>query len=160
MHIIGQDIRETLRLLRKEPRFLVIAALTLALGIGAVTSIFSVVNGVLLKPLPYPNAERIVSIASTAPGLGYDRFPVSPDLFSFYQKENTVFEDMAIFERRRVNLTQTGSPEVVDAAVTTHTYFSTLGAAFSHGRPYSAVEDRHDGARVAVVSHRLWTRKY
>ena len=160
MHTIGQDIKEAILLLRKQPRFLVIASLTLALGIGAVTAIFSVVNGVLLKPLPFPHAERIVSIASTAPGLGYDRFPISPDLFSFYQKENIVFEDMALFQRRRANLTQTGSPEVVDAAIVTHTYFSTLGATFPLGRPFNATEDRNDAARVAVMSHRLWTRKY
>jgi len=147
-------------LLRKQPRFLIIAALTLALGIGAVTAIFSVVNGVLLKPLPHPDADRLVSIASTAPGLGYDRFPVSPDLFMYYQRESRVFDHMAVFQRRRANLTQSGSPEVVEMAVTTHGYFPALGASFSLGRPYTAAEDRPESARVAVVSHRLWTRKY
>jgi predicted permease len=160
MHTIGQDIREALRLLRKQPRFLVITSLTLALGIGAVTAIFSVVNGVLLKPLPYPNADRLVSIASTAPGLGYDRFPVSPDLFSFFQKESTVFDDTAIFQRRRANLTQSGSPEVVESAVTTHGYFPTLGATPPLGRAYAASDDVPEAPRVVVVSHRLWTRKY
>jgi putative ABC transport system permease protein len=157
---IFQDVREAGRALRKQPRFLLIASLTLALGIGAVTAIFSVVNGVLLKPLPYPDAERLVTIASTAPGLGYDRFPISPDLFLFYQRHSTVFDDMALFQRRRANLTQTGAPEVVDTAVTTHRYFGTLGAAFSRGRPYGASDDRPDAARVAVMSHRLWTRKF
>jgi hypothetical protein len=160
MRAIVHDIREAGRMLRKQPRFLVLASLTLALGIGAVTSIFSVVNGVLLKPLSYPHADRIVSVASTAPGLGYDRFPLSPDLFMFYQRHASVFEEMALFQRRRANLTQTGSPEVVDLLVTTHTYFSTLGAGFTFGRPYSATEDRPEAARVAVISHRLWQRKY
>jgi putative ABC transport system permease protein len=157
---IASDAREAFRVLRKQPRFLLIASLTLALGIGAVTAIFSVVNGVLLKPLPYPHAERLASIGSTAPGLGYDRFPVSPDLFLFYQRHSSVFEDMALLQRRRANLTQAGSPEVVDVSVTTHSYFPTLGVGFAHGRSYSAAEDRHDSPRVAVVSHRLWTRKY
>jgi putative ABC transport system permease protein len=160
MATLAHDIREAVRVLRKQPRFLIIASLTLSLGIGAVTAIFSVVNGVLLKPLPFSNAERLVTIWSTAPGLGYDRFPLSPDLFMFYQRHASVFEDMAVFQSSRANLTQSGSPEVVDMAVTTHGYFSTLGAGFAHGRPYSAAEDRPEAPRVVVMSHRLWTRKY
>jgi len=160
MHTVGQDVREAVRMLRKQPRFLIIASLTLALGIGAVTAIFSVVNGVLLKPLPHPSADRLVTIASTAPGLGYDRFPLSPDLFMFYQRENRVFAHMAIFQRRRANLTQSGSPEVVEVAITTHGYFPTLGAPFALGRWYGADDDRPEATRVAVISHRLWTRKY
>jgi putative ABC transport system permease protein len=160
MHTLSQDIREAVRLLRKQPRFLIVASLTLALGIGAVTAIFSVVNGVLLKPLPHPDADRLVTIGSTAPGLGYDRFPISPDLFLFYQRESRAFDQMAVFQRRRANLTQSGSPEVVDTAVTTHGYFPTLGASFSLGRPYTANDDRPEAPRVAVLSHRLWTRKY
>ena len=134
MRAILDDVRDAVRVLRKQPRFLLIAALTLALGIGAVTSIFSVVNGVLLKPLPHPHADRLVSIASTAPGLGYDRFPLSPDLFMFYQRHASAFDDMALFQRRRANLTQTGSPEVVDLLVTTHRFFTTVGAGFPLGR--------------------------
>jgi putative ABC transport system permease protein len=160
MATLVHDLREAVRVLRKQPRFLIIAALTLSLGIGAVTAIFSVVNGVLLKPLPFSHAERLVTIWSTAPGLGYDRFPLSPDLFMFYQRHASVFEDMAVFQSSRANLTQSGSPEVVDMAVTTHGYFSTLEASFAHGRPYSAAEDRPDAPRVVVMSHRLWTRKY
>ncbi len=160
MTTLVQDIREAARVLRKQPRFLLIASFTLALGIGAVTAIFSVVNGVLLKPLPYPHADRLVSVASTAPGLGYDRFPLSPDLFLFYKRLNTTFDDMALFQGRRVNLTQTGSPEVIDASRATASYFSTIGASFPLGRPYSAEEDRPNGPNVVVMSHRLWTRKY
>ena len=160
MNTIVQDIREAVRVLRKQPRFLLIASFTLALGIGAVTAIFSVVNGVLLKPLPNPNADRMVIVASTAPGLGYDRFPLSPDLFLFYKRLNTTFDDMALFQAARVNLTQSGSPEVIEALRTTASYFSTIGASFPLGRPFSVEEDRPNGPRVVVMSHRLWTRKY
>lgn len=128
MRMLLDDLRESARSLRKQPRFLIIASLTLALGVGAVTSIFSVVNGVLFKPLPHPQAERLANIWSTAPAIGYDQFPLSPDLFLFYRKHNTVFEDMALFQPRRANLTESGSPEVVEALVTTHSYFATLGA--------------------------------
>ena len=100
MGILAADLREAGRTLLKQPRFLIVASLTLALGIGAVTAIFSVVNGVLFTPLPYPHADRLVNIWSTAPGLGYDQFPLSPDLFLFYRRHNQVFEDMALVQRR------------------------------------------------------------
>ena len=160
MSSLFADVREAGRGLAKQPRFLVIASLTLALGIGAVTAIFSVVNGVLFSPLPYPNAGRMVNIWSTAPGVGYNQFPLSPDLFLFYRRHNQVFEDMALFQRRRANVTESGAPEVVDAVVTTHSFFATIGADFSRGRPYSAAEDAPDAAPVVVISHRLWTRRY
>ena len=154
------DLREAVRSLRAQPRFLIVASLTLALGVAAVTSIFSVVNGVLLRPLPNPDADRLVNVWSTAPGLGYDQFPISPDLFMFYRRHNTAFEDMALFQRRRANLTESGAPEVVDSAVTTFSYFSTLRVAMSRGRFYSASEDRPEGPLVVVISHRLWSRRY
>ena len=157
---IFDDFRDAGRSLRKQPRFLIIASLTLALGIGAVTAIFSVVNGVLLEPLPYPHANRLVNIWSTAPGLDFDQFPLSPDLFLFYRKNNQVFEDMALFQNKRVSITEAGDPEVVDGAETTSSYFATLGAGFSRGRSYGAEEDTPEAARVAVISHRLWTRRY
>jgi putative ABC transport system permease protein len=154
------DLRDGARTLRKQPRFLIVASMTLALGIAAVTSIFSVVNGVLFTPLPYPNADRLVNIWSTAPGLNYNQFPVSADLFLFFKRHNQVFEDMALTQGRRANLTESGAPAVVDASITTQSYFATLGAGFAHGRPFNADEDTEKGPRVAVVSHRLWTRRY
>ena len=85
----------TLRSLLKQPRFTLVSALTLAMGVGAVTVIFSVVNGVLLKPLPYPDADRLVNVWSNAPKLGYDQFPLSPDLYFAYERDNQVFESMS-----------------------------------------------------------------
>ena len=149
MHALVHDVRDAVRLLLKQPRFLVIASLTLALGLGAVTAIFSVVNGVLLKPLPYAHADRLVSIGSSAPGLGYDRFPLSPDLFLFYQKTTRCSRTWPSSSPGSSNLTQTGSPEVIESVVASHSYFSTLGIPFALGRPYSAAEDRDDAARVA-----------
>ena len=154
------ELRESLRSLLKAPRFLVVTTVTLALGIGAVAAIFSVVNGVLLTPLRYPAADRLVNVSSSAPGVGYDRFPLSPDLLLFYRRHNTSFEDLALSQRTQANLTEGGAPEVVDAMVTTHSYFSTLGIGFALGRGYSAAEDASGAPRVAVISHRLWTRRY
>jgi putative ABC transport system permease protein len=150
------DVRMAVRSLRKQPRFATVASLTIALGVGAVTVIFSVVNGVLLQPLKYPNADRLVNIWSTAPGLGYDQFPLSPDLFYFFRKHQTVFEDMALRQRRRVNIIVGAEPRVVESALVTATYFTTFSATFSQGRPFTAEEDSPKGPRVAVISTRLW----
>jgi putative ABC transport system permease protein len=150
------DVRMAVRTLVKQPRFATVAALTVALGVGAVTVIFSVVNAVLIQPLRYPNADRLVNIWSTAPGLGYDQFPLSPDLFLFFRKHQTVFEDMALRQRGRVNLMHAEEPNVVESALVTASYFSTSGATFTRGRPFTAEEDSPKGERVAVISHRLW----
>src|SRR5687768_7771878 len=136
------DLRESFRSLRKQPRFLAVACLTLGLGIGAVTAIFSVVNGVLLTPLPYPQPDRLVNVWSSAPGVGYDRFGLSPDLFFFYRKHNAVLVNMALSQASRVNLTESGAPEVLNAARTTEAYFATLGVTFARGRAYTTDEDK------------------
>ena len=144
------------RTLIKQPRFSIVAALTVALGVGAVTVIFSVVNSVLIQPLPNPNAARLVNIWSTAPGLDYDQFPLSPDLFLFFEKHQTVFEEMALRQRGRVNMTYGEEPHVVQSAVVTAKHFSTLGAVFTQGRGFTASDDTPKAERVAVISHRLW----
>ena len=154
------ELRLSVRSLMKQPRFTMVATLTLALGIGAVTAIFSVVKGVLLEPLPHPNGNRLVNIWSMAPGLGYEQFPLSPDLFKYYKDHSRSFEDMALYQARRSSLGLFEGPEVVDSAVTTSGFFSTLGVTMLHGRPYSADEDTPKGPRVVVLSHRLWQRSY
>jgi predicted permease len=158
---LAADVRDAIRVLVRERRFAPIATLTLALGVGAVTAIFSVVNGVLLKPLPLPDADRLVNVWSHAPRLGYDQFPLSPDLFFYYEQHNQVFESMAMFDDARANLTGAGSgPEVVQIARTTHGYFPTLGVPFSRGRSYGASEDVPGAPRVAVMSHRFWRQRF
>jgi len=154
------DVQMAGRTLMKQPRFTIVAALTIALGVGAVTVIFSVVNSVLIQPLPYPNASRLVNIWSTAPGLDYDQFPLSPDLFLFFEKHQTGFEEMALRQRGRVNMTYGEEPTVVQSALVTAKHFSTLGAVFNQGRPFTAADDTPKSVRVAVISHRLWRRTF
>ena len=160
MRLFVHDLAEAVRSLAKQPRFLTVTMLTVALGIAAVTTTFSLVNGVLLRPLPHPHANRLVNIWSNAPGLNFDEFPLSPEIFFFYRAHNTVFEDIAIFQAERANVADEREPEVADVARTTHSYFPTLGVSFVHGRSYAAEDDRPESARVAVVSHRFWTRRY
>ncbi len=150
------DVRMAVRTLLKQPRFSIVAALTVAIGVGAVTVIFSVVNAVLIQPLRFPNADRLVNIWSNAPGLGYDQFPLSPDLFLFFQKHQTGFEDMALRQRSRVNVIAGKAPQVVESASVTASYFATLGASFTRGRSFTPEEDHFKAPRVAVISHRLW----
>src|SRR4029079_6347137 len=85
---------------------------------------------------------------------------VSPDIFKFYKDHATVFEDMALLQQRRATLSRQGGPEVLDAAVTSASYFPTLGASFPIGRSYSAAEDAPTAPQVAVISYRLWKRAF
>src|SRR5690606_12201343 len=92
MRRLTSDLRYAVRVLVSQPRFTVIAALTLAIGVSASIAIFAVVNGILLQPLPYPNGDRLVNVWSHAPKLGYDQFPLSPDMFFLYERDNDVFD--------------------------------------------------------------------
>jgi hypothetical protein len=102
------DVRVAVRSLAKAPRFTVVAVFTLALGIGANTAIFSVVNGVLIRPLPYPDADRLVNVWSDAPGLGYEEFPLCPYIYFAYERESSALEALALFQRKSANVTEDG----------------------------------------------------
>jgi putative ABC transport system permease protein len=154
------DVRIACRSLLKQPRFVSIAAFTLALGIGSVTAIFSVVNGVLLKPLPYPDADRLVNVWSNAPGLGFDQFPLSPDLYYFFRGETKSFDEMTVFRRRDANLTENNNPEVVPVAETAASWFGTLRIVPAIGQVFTASHDVQGAPLVAVISHRLWQRRF
>jgi putative ABC transport system permease protein len=155
-----RGLRYAGRSLARTPRFTVVAAFTIALGIGANTAIFSVVDGVLLKDLAYPRSEELVDVWSHAPGLGYDQFPLSPDVFFFFRSESSVFSDMAMYVQQAVSVTGDGEPERVSAAASTASLFSTLGVAPLMGRTYTTDEDVPDAPRVAVISHALWQRRF
>ena len=157
---ILDDARLAIRSFLKQPRFAIIASATLALGIGLVTAIFSVVNGVLLKPLPYPEPGRLVNIWSNAPGLGYDQFPLSPDLYYFHRTEHRGFADMTMYTGRSVNLTGAGEPGVLPARTVTYTYFSTLGITPAAGSTFGERDDQPGAPLAVLVSHRLWHERF
>ena len=157
---ILDDARLAIRSFLKQPRFAIIAGATLALGIGLVTAIFSVVNGVLLKPLPNPEPGRLVNIWSNAPGLGYDQFPLSPDIYYFYRTEHRGFADMTMFNGRPFNLVGAGEPGVVPARIVTSTYFSTLGITPAAGATFGERDDQPGAALVALISHRMWQQRF
>ncbi len=159
-----QDLRYGARTLMKSPGFAFVAVLTLALGIGANTAIFSVVNGVLLRALPYKEPERLVMVWADRPILqaqiGLADFPVAVADFVDWRDQNQVFEQMAAMQAPRINLTGGGEPESVVALRASASLFPLLGARFTVGRAFLPEEDRAGAERVVVLSHGLWQRRY
>jgi putative ABC transport system permease protein len=157
MRILSQDLRYALRQLRKNPGFTAVALLTLALGIAANTTIFSVVDSVLMKRLPFSQADRLVTLWGVNPSRGWTDNPISARWFVQWQKQNHVFADMAAFEPISFNLSGTVTPEEVAAERTTPNLFSVLGVKPVLGRGFVSEEIKPD-SRVAVLSYGLWRR--
>jgi putative ABC transport system permease protein len=157
---VNQDIRYAFRMLRKQPGFSVIAILTLALGIGANTAIFSIVNAVLLRPLPYPNADRIM-VLNESSGPGQDYSVALPDYFD-WRNDNTVFEHLAATHKESRNLSGIPGrdPERVSCASVTRNFFSVVGVSPEIGRIFSEDEDKVGAAPVVVISDRLWQHAF
>ena len=161
MNVFLQDLKYGLRMLVKTPGFTAVAVLTLALGIGANTAIFSVVNAVLLKPLPYKDADRLVMVWEQNPERGWYHNIVSAANFLDWRKQNDVFAQMAAVDPQKAfNLTGTGKPEEVWGEAVTTNLFSLLGVRAFKGRDFLPEEDRPGGPRVVVLSYGLWERRY
>jgi putative ABC transport system permease protein len=158
-----QDLRYTLRQLRKSPGFTAVAVITLALGIGANTAIFSVVNGVLLRPLEFRDPDRLVRVWHVPPAKsfpGMTTFSVSAANYLDWERQNHVFEGMAIYTFHGFTLTGSDKPEQVDACAATSGFFSTLGVQPMLGRVFSSEEDQPGHSNVVVLSHRLWQERF
>ena len=157
---LWQDIRYGFRMLLKKPGFTAIAVLTLALGIGANTAIFSVVNAVLLRPLPFAEPDRLVMVYEKRLKLGRTRNPVSAPDFIDWRAQNTVFENMAAYTWWNANLTGGDEPERIMGAVASAGLFPTLGVEPALGRSFTPEEDQPNANRVVVLSHGLWQRRF
>ena len=153
------DLRYAVRLLRKTPVFTVAAIGTLALGIGANTTIFSLVQTVLLRPLPYQNPDQVVMVWEDATAAGFPRNTPAPGNYNDWRAMNRSFTDMAATGFAFANLTGDGAPEVVLGRRVTANFFSVLGVQPVLGRAFTAADDT-SGARVVVISHALWQRRY
>src|SRR5439155_3485672 len=156
---LAQDLRYGLRMLAKNPGFTTIAVIALALGIGANSAIFSVVNTVLLRPLPYKSPERLVMVWEEAAHLGFPKNTPSPANFLDWRSQNTVFEAMAAMVERSFNLTGVGEPERFDGRRVSANLFGLLGVDAQLGRTFRPEEDQ-PGSRVVVLSHGLWQRRF
>jgi putative ABC transport system permease protein len=154
-----QDVRYGARLLARNKGFTAVAVLTLGLGIGANTAIFSIVNELLLNPLPYPGAERIVMLWEVnREGTGQN--PISAANFRSWREQGTVFESMAAFTDRRYNLTGGGEPEEVAVQLATPELFRVLGVKPFLGRALTPADALPDAPGVALLSHGFWLRRF
>ena len=159
MRGILQDIGYFSRTLTKSPGFFSVAVLTLALGIGANTAIFSVINSVLLRPLPFHEPDRLVRLFETeaAPG----NYPFAGPDYLDWQAQNKTLEGMSLFSWfNRVNVSGGGQPESALATSVQANFFPVLGVKPLLGRGFAAGEDGAGGAHVAVISHGFWQRHF
>ncbi len=155
-----QDIRFGLRTLRKNSGFSLLAVLTLALGIGANTAIFSVINGVLLRPLPYRNPDEIVLLQQHAPGLGRDNLAFSIKEVMEYRDQLGTFESVVEYHSMSFTLLSHGEPDRVLTGVVSHDFFDMLGVVPIHGRTFNAADDVLDADAVLMLSHEYWQQKF
>jgi len=160
MQSLLQDIRYGVRSLSKRPSFVVIAVITLGLGIGSNTAIFSVVNAVLLKPLPFKDPERIVMLWGVLPQYAGASLPASAGNYLDFAKESKSFEHVSAFRQWSWQLTGGLEPEQLQGARVSASFFDTIGASPMLGRPFTAEEDKPNGTRVAVISYGLWQRHF
>ena len=160
METLLKDIRYGLRNLLKRPGFTAIAVVTLALAIGANTAIFSVVNAVLLRPLPFANADQLVMVWEDASFAGFPRNTPAPANYVDWKTQNQVFADVAATDRRNFNLTGDGEPQKVEAFGVTANFFDLLGVRPVLGRVFLAEEDKPQANKVAMITYRLWQQRY
>jgi putative ABC transport system permease protein len=159
-----QDLRYGARMLFKNPGFTLIAVITLSLGIGANSAIFSIVNGVLLREAPYREPRRLVMVWSDRPQLqartGMTEFPVSSADFTDWRDQNQGFEEIAAFHSQSLNLTGVGEPEVLGAVRASVNLFALLGVEPRRGRVFLPEEDQAGANRVVILSDGLWQRRF
>ena len=158
METLLQDLKHSLRNFAQSPWFVFTAVATLALGIGANTAVFSVINAVLLKPVPFPDPDRLVMFMNTSPqGSGP---AASPAKFQHYREQSSVLEDVSAFRTGVVNYTGGETPEQLRSGQVSADYFRLFGAPVIRGRTFSDDEDQPRGPHVVMISEGLWQRRF
>ncbi|HEY4362341.1 MAG TPA: ABC transporter permease [Bryobacteraceae bacterium] len=157
-----RSLKHILRRLQRAPMFTTVALVTLALGIGATTAIFSVVEGVLLKPLPYPQAESLVGVWHTAPGLkGFPGdVPFSPAMYFTYREENRTFQDIGLYQTSGATVTGLAEPDVVPTLVTTYGTLQALAVPPKYGRWFSLADDQPGAPQTVILNYNYWQRRF
>jgi predicted permease len=160
MNTLWQDLRYGARMLLKKPGFTLVAIITLALGTGVNTAIFSLVNTVLLKPLPFYEPERLVMLWEDASALGFPRSEPAPGNYADWKAQQSTFDDLATLDWKNLDLTGDGEPLKVSAYGVTANLFPLLGVQPTIGRNFSDEEDRPGATKVTILSYGLWQRRY
>src|SRR6516162_299624 len=155
-----QDVIHALRQFRLNPAFFAIAICVIALGIGANTAMFSVINAVILKPLPYANPDRLVMLWETRPDLGAANNVVSAGNYLDWRARSTSFDAMSAMLFRTQNLTGIGEPEEVGVQFIGQDFFPMLGLSMSHGRSFTQDECKPEAPATAILSDSIWRRKF
>jgi predicted permease len=160
MAILNNQLRQVLRRLGRAPLFTTITLLTLAVGVGANTVIFSVVEGVLLKPLPYLHPEQLIGVWHTAPGIGIKELNMSPSNYFIDREQNTTFQDVGAYDGDSLNVTGAGEPEHVPGLDVTDGTLAILGVRPTLGRLFTRRDDSPGAPETVLLSYGYWQRKF
>src|SRR5262245_8798380 len=160
MNNLLQDIRYGIRTSLKNPGFTIVAIITLALGIGANTAIFSVVNAVLLRPLPFPEPDRVVNVNTTNLARGFTDFGTSLPDYRAWRDRNHTFKQLAAFNTGSFNISGTTEPERVRGTQVSSNIFDLLGVGPARGRSFTPDEEIFGKNHVVLVSDSLWQRRF
>lgn len=155
---VGQDVRYALRSMRRRPGFTFLAVLPLALGIGANTALFSVLHAVLLRPLPYPESERLMTVWT--PWVGDDYNPLSTPNYLDYRDQTSSFSSWGVYTARKVNLAASENPDQIFSIACTHGVLHALGIEPTVGRLFTADDESAGSERVALISHEFWKDRF
>jgi len=153
-------LRHAARRLVRNPTFSATAVLTLGLGIGASATIFAVIDSVLLRPLPYPEPNRLIALRHSAPGIGIPDLRMSPSLYYTYKEEGRVFQDLAIWQGGRVTVTGMGEPEELPSLYATHEFLQVLEVVPVIGRGFVLADQERKGAPVVMLSNAYWQQQF
>jgi predicted permease len=160
MAMFSDQLRQVLRRLSRAPLFTTITLVTLAVGVGANTVIFSVVEGVLLKPLPYSHAEQLIGVWHTAPGIGFKELNMSQSIYFIDREQNTTLEDIGVYDDDSVNVTGAGEPEHVTGLDVTDGTLPILGVRPALGRLFTRKDDSPGAPQTVLLSYGYWQRKF
>jgi predicted permease len=154
------QLRQVIRRLRRAPMFTAITLLTLAIGVGANTVIFSVIEGVLLKPLPYPHPEQLIGVWHTAPGINIKELNMAPSIYFIDREQNTTLQDIGVYDGDAVNITGTGQPEHLRGLDVTDGTLPMLGVTPALGRLFSRHDDTAGSPETILISYAYWQKKF
>lgn len=160
MGFFATQLKQVLRRLSRAPMFAAVTLITLAAGVGANTVVFSVLESILLKPLPYPHSDKLVAVAHAAPGINIPRVPMAPSNYFIYRDQSHSFQDIGLMTNDSASITGLAEPEQVRVLLVTDGLISVLGASPMLGRGFTRQDDSPGSADTAILMYGYWQRKF